>query len=178
MAERARGQYLAEALEREREARRKNLNERVLRASGFPLQKSLESIDCEKAAGKCGCSAQRSLGRRLSRSNRECADFGNPGFFEVPGICNIASTAKMQSLHLRQRRPEMGGYPSTTLPQNVALRPSMSEFCMMLGDSFIDSLKYGRSDCESTTFSWTGENLFGVIWLSGWECGEIVDYLT
>ena len=53
LAERTRGQYLAEALEREREERRKNRNERVLRASGLPLEKSLESIDREKAAAIC-----------------------------------------------------------------------------------------------------------------------------
>lgn len=74
-------QYLAETLAREREERRKDRIERLLRVSGLPVEKSLESIDREKAAGKGKCSTERFLGRRLSRSNRECADFGNLGFF-------------------------------------------------------------------------------------------------
>ena len=134
MAEQALGQYLAEALEREWEERRKNRNELFLRASEFPLEKSLASFDREKVAAKVKCSAQRFLGRRLSRSNRECADFGKPGFPKALAIWNIASTAKTTKAATwvistsTTEGLEKGWVPSTTLPQNVALRPSMSEF--------------------------------------------------
>ena len=58
---------------------------------------------------------------------------------------------------------EMGGYLSTSLSQNVALRPSMSEFYMMLGGYFINSLKYGRICCKASTFLWTGKNQLDVM---------------
>ncbi len=133
---------------------KRHIIEWLVRKLGAPVEKSLESIDREKAGGKGECAAQRSLGWRLSRSNRECAGFlAILGFsrYLLSGISLLRLKRQRQrrgqSLHLRQRGLEKAGYLSTTLPQNVALRPSMSGFCMMLGGYFMDSFKYGRSGC-------------------------------
>jgi hypothetical protein len=104
------------------------------------LEKSIESIDRESAAGKDKCSAERFLGRRLCRSNRECADFGNLGFFEVHDIWNIASMAKRQSLHPRQRRLKWG----VSKYQFVSKRRSTAFYEQVLydvGGYFINSFK-------------------------------------
>ncbi len=58
---------------------------------------------------------------------------------------------------------EMGGIVSTSLSQNVPLRPSMSEYYMMLGGFFIDLLKYGRICCKESAFLWTGKNQLDVM---------------
>jgi len=119
LAERTRGQYLAEALEREREERRNNRNERVLRASGFPLEKSLESIDREQAAAICSIAS--------TAKTTKAATW-------------VISTSTTEGL-------EGGGYPSTIVPRKVQPRSSSKEFYMMLGGYFMDSFKCRRSDC-------------------------------
>ena len=108
----------------------------LLRKPGAPLEKGLGSFDSKKAAGKDKCSAESFLGRGLSRLNRECAGIGSPGVFEVPAIWNILSTAKTTkgvtcAISTLTTEGTMNGEVSNiTLPQNVALRPSMSELCM------------------------------------------------
>ena len=72
----------------------RNIIEWLLRKPGAPLEKSLESFDSKKAAGKGECSAESFLGRGLSRLNRECAGIGSPGVFEVPAIWNMLAMAK------------------------------------------------------------------------------------
>ena len=129
----------------------------VVEEAGSAVGEGLGSFDSKKAAGKDKCSAESFLGRGLSRLNRECAGIGSPGVFEVPAIWNILSTAKTTkgvtcAISTLTTEGTMNGKVSNiTLPQNVALRPSMSELCMLLGAYFVDSLKYGRNGCKAST---------------------------
>jgi len=72
-------QYLHELVERECQERRQNRIARLLRASGLPLEKSLEGFDLKRLPAKAGRQVKTLLdGSFLDRRENVLA-FGNPG---------------------------------------------------------------------------------------------------
>ena len=82
-------QYLEELLEREWEERRHNRIERMLRASGLPLEKSMESFDRKRLPVKViGMVSVLLEGTFLYRAENVLA-FGNPGSGKSHLLCAI-----------------------------------------------------------------------------------------
>ena len=82
-------QYLTEVLEREREERRRNRIERLLRISKLPLEKNLESFDRKRLTAKVDAQLSVMLeGGFLDRKENVLA-FGNPGSGKTHLLCAI-----------------------------------------------------------------------------------------
>ena len=91
--------YLAEVMEREREVRRHNRIQRLLRESKLPLEKSLEAFDMDRLPSMLGAQVDALLdGSFLDRSENVLA-FGNPGSGKTHLLCAIG-----QELILQGRR--------------------------------------------------------------------------
>jgi DNA replication protein DnaC len=91
--------YLAEVMEREREVRRHNRIQRLLRESKLPLEKSLEAFDMDRLPSMLTAQVNALLdGSFLDRSENVLA-FGNPGSGKTHLLCAIG-----QELILQGRR--------------------------------------------------------------------------
>jgi DNA replication protein DnaC len=91
--------YLAEVMEREREARRQNRIQRLLRESKLPLEKSLEAFEMTRLSPMLSAQLSALLeGSFVERSENVLA-FGNPGSGKTHLLCAIA-----QELVQRQGR--------------------------------------------------------------------------
>lgn len=91
--------YLAEVMEREREVRRHNRIQRLLRESKLPLEKSLEVFDMDRLPSMLAAQVDALLdGSFLDRSENVLA-FGNPGSGKTHLLCAIG-----QELILQGRR--------------------------------------------------------------------------
>lgn len=91
--------YLAEVMEREREVRRYNRIQRLLRESKLPLEKSLEAFDMDRLPSMLTAQVNALLdGSFLDRSENVLA-FGNPGSGKTHLLCAIG-----QELILQGRR--------------------------------------------------------------------------
>ena len=91
--------YLAEVMEREREARRQNRTQRLLRESKLPLEKSLEAFEMTRLSSMLVAQVSALLeGSFVERSENVLA-FGNPGSGKTHLLCAIA-----QELIQRQGR--------------------------------------------------------------------------
>jgi DNA replication protein DnaC len=91
--------YLAEVMEREREVRRHNRIQRLLRESKLPLEKSLEAFDMDRLPSMLAAQVDALLdGSFLDRSENVLA-FGNPGSGKTHLLCAIG-----QELILQGRR--------------------------------------------------------------------------
>ena len=92
--------YLAEVMEREREVRRQNRIQRLLRESKLPLEKSLEVFEMSRLS--CVLAAQLNAlleGSFVERSENVLA-FGNPGSGKTHLLCAIAQ----ELIHRQGRR--------------------------------------------------------------------------
>src|SRR4030042_3267365 len=82
-------EYLLDLVEREREARRENRITRYLRASGIPLEKSLETFDRKRLPPKVNAQLSALLdGSFLTRTENILA-FGNPGSGKTHLLCAL-----------------------------------------------------------------------------------------
>ena len=91
--------YLAEVMEREREVRRHNRIQRLLRESKLPLEKSLEAFEMGRLPSMLAAQVDVLLeGSFLERSENVLA-FGNPGSGKTHLLCAIG-----QELILQGRR--------------------------------------------------------------------------
>jgi DNA replication protein DnaC len=91
--------YLAEVMEREREVRRQNRIQRLLRESKLPLEKSLEAFERSRLSSMLAAQLTALLeGSFVERSENVLA-FGNPGSGKTHLLCAIA-----QELIQRQGR--------------------------------------------------------------------------
>ena len=91
--------YLAEVMEREREVRRHNRIQRLLRESKLPLEKSLEAFEMGRLPSMLAAQVDVLLdGSFLDRSENVLA-FGNPGSGKTHLLCAIG-----QELILQGRR--------------------------------------------------------------------------
>jgi len=91
--------FLAEVMEREREVRRHNRIQRLLRESKLPLEKSLEAFDMDRLSSMLTAQVNALLdGSFLDRSENVLA-FGNPGSGKTHLLCAIG-----QELILQARR--------------------------------------------------------------------------
>jgi len=91
--------YLAEVMEREREVRRHNRIQRLLRESKLPLEKSLEAFEMGRLSSMLAAQVNALLeGSFLERSENVLA-FGNPGSGKTHLLCAIG-----QELILQGRR--------------------------------------------------------------------------
>jgi len=91
--------YLAEVIEREREVRRHNRIQRLLRESKLPLEKSLETFDMDRLSSMLTAQVNALLeGSFVARSENILA-FGNPGSGKTHLLCAIG-----QELILQGRR--------------------------------------------------------------------------
>jgi DNA replication protein DnaC len=91
--------YLGEVMEREREIRRHNRIQRLLRESKLPLEKSLEAFDMDRLSSMLAAQVDALLdGSFLDRSENVLA-FGNPGSGKTHLLCAIG-----QELILQGRR--------------------------------------------------------------------------
>jgi DNA replication protein DnaC len=82
--------YLAEVMEREREARRQNRIQRLLRESKLPLEKSLETFETTRLSSVLAAQLNALLeGSFVDRSENVLA-FGNPGSGKTHLLCAIA----------------------------------------------------------------------------------------
>ena len=81
--------YLAEVMEREREARRQNRIARLLHESRLPLEKSLESFELSRLPAKVASQVKVLLeGSFVDRTENVLA-FGNPGSGKTHLLCAI-----------------------------------------------------------------------------------------
>jgi DNA replication protein DnaC len=81
--------YLAEVMEREREIRRYNRIQRLLRDSKLPLEKSLEAFEMDRLPSKLKAQVKALLeGSFVDRSENILA-FGNPGSGKTHLLCAI-----------------------------------------------------------------------------------------
>ena len=76
--------YLAEVMEREREVRRQNRIQRLLRESKLPLEKSLEAFEMSRLSSMLAAQAQRPAGRFLCGALRECPGLWQSGKWKNP----------------------------------------------------------------------------------------------
>jgi len=91
--------YLAEVMEREREQRRHNRTERLLRESKLPLEKSLDAFQMDRLPSVVKAQVNALLeGSFVDRSENVLA-FGNPGSGKTHLLCAIG-----QELILQGRR--------------------------------------------------------------------------
>jgi DNA replication protein DnaC len=91
--------YLAEVMEREREVRRHNRTQRLLRESKLPLEKSLEAFEMKRLSSMLAAQVNALLeGSFVERSENVLA-FGNPGSGKTHLLCAIG-----QELILQGRR--------------------------------------------------------------------------
>ncbi len=91
--------YLAEVIEREREVRRHNRIQRLLRESKLPLEKSLEAFEMSRLSSMLTAQVNALLeGSFVERSENVLA-FGNPGSGKTHLLCTIG-----QELILQGRR--------------------------------------------------------------------------
>jgi len=82
--------YLAEVMEREREGRRQNRTQRLLRESKLPLEKSLEAFEMSRLSPMLSAQLSALLeGSFVERSENVLA-FGNPGSGKTHLLCAIA----------------------------------------------------------------------------------------
>ena len=88
--------YLAEVMEREREVRRHNRIQRLIRESKLPLEKSLEVFEMERLSSVL-CAQVNALleGSFVERSENVLA-FGNPGSGKTHLLCAIGQELIMQ----------------------------------------------------------------------------------
>jgi DNA replication protein DnaC len=92
--------YLAEVMEREREARRQNRIRKLLRESKLPLEKSLEAFETSRLPSVLGAQLNALLeGSFVDRSENILA-FGNPGSGKTHLLCAIAQ----ELIHRQGRR--------------------------------------------------------------------------
>lgn len=93
--------YLAEVMEREREVRRHNRVQRLLRQSKLPLEKSLETFEMGRLPSMQAAQINALLeGCFLDRSENVLA-FGNPGSGKTHLLCAIAQ----ELIHRHGSRP-------------------------------------------------------------------------
>ncbi len=92
--------YLAEVMEREREVRRQNRIQRLLRESKLPLEKSLEAFEIGRLSSMLAAQVNALLeGSFVERSENVLA-FGNPGSGKTHLLCAIAQ----ELIHRQGRR--------------------------------------------------------------------------
>jgi len=92
--------YLAEVMEREREVRRQNRIQRLLRESKLPLEKSLETFEMSRLPSMLAAQLNALLeGSFVERSENVLA-FGNPGSGKTHLLCAIAQ----ELIHRQGRR--------------------------------------------------------------------------
>ena len=92
--------YLAEVIEREREARRQNRVQRLLRESKLPLEKNLETFEMTRLPSLPAAQLNALLeGSFVGRSENVLA-FGNPGSGKTHLLCAIAQ----ELIHRQGRR--------------------------------------------------------------------------
>jgi DNA replication protein DnaC len=92
--------YLAEVMEREREVRRQNRIQRLLRESKLPLEKSLETFEMSRLPSRLAAQLNALLeGSFVERSENVLA-FGNPGSGKTHLLCAIAQ----ELIHRQGRR--------------------------------------------------------------------------
>ena len=92
--------YLAEVMEREREVRRQNRIQRLLRESKLPLEKSLEAFEMSRLSSMLAAQFNALLeGSFVDRSENVLA-FGNPGSGKTHLLCAIAQ----ELIHRQGRR--------------------------------------------------------------------------
>lgn len=101
-AELARGEtlsyerYLLEVMEREREARRHNRMTRLLRESKLPLEKTLQSFDCQRLPPKVDAQLSVLLEGDFTRRRENVLAFGNPGSGKTHLLCALAHELVLQ----------------------------------------------------------------------------------
>jgi DNA replication protein DnaC len=92
--------YLAEVMEREREVRRHNRIQRLLRESKLPLEKSLEAFEMSRLSSMLGAQLNALLeGSFVERSENVLA-FGNPGSGKTHLLCAIGQELIQQGRRL------------------------------------------------------------------------------
>jgi DNA replication protein DnaC len=91
--------YLAEVMEREREARRQNRIQRLLRESKLPLEKSLETFEMNRLSSMLTAQVNALLEGSFAERSENVLAFGNPGSGKTHLLCAIA-----QELIQRQGR--------------------------------------------------------------------------
>ena len=92
--------YLAEVMEREREVRRQNRIQRLLRESKLPLEKSLEAFEMGRLSSMLAAQVNALLeGFFVERSENVLA-FGHPGSGKTHLLCAIAQ----ELIHRQGRR--------------------------------------------------------------------------
>jgi DNA replication protein DnaC len=88
--------YLSEIMEREREVRRDNRIQRLLRESKLPLEKSLETFEMDRLSTKLKAQVKALLeGSFVDRSENILA-FGNPGSGKTHLLCAIGRELILQ----------------------------------------------------------------------------------
>jgi DNA replication protein DnaC len=92
--------YLAEVMEREREVRRQNRVQRLLRESKLPLEKSLQAFEMNRLSSMLAAQVNALIeGSFVERSENVLA-FGNPGSGKTHLLCAIAQ----ELIHRQGRR--------------------------------------------------------------------------
>ncbi len=91
--------YLAEVMEREREVRRDNRIQRLLRESKLPLEKSLEGFEMNRLSSMLSAQVKALLEGSFVQRSENVLAFGNPGSGKTHLLCAIG-----QELILQGRR--------------------------------------------------------------------------
>jgi len=91
--------YLAEVIEREREVRRHNRIQRLLRESKLPLEKSLETFEMDRLSSMLAAQVNALLEGSFVERSENLLAFGNPGSGKTHLLCAIG-----QELILQGRR--------------------------------------------------------------------------
>jgi DNA replication protein DnaC len=91
--------YLAEVIEREREVRRHNRIQRLLRESKLPLEKSLETFEMDRLSSMLTAQVNALLEGSFVERSENLLAFGNPGSGKTHLLCAIG-----QELILQGRR--------------------------------------------------------------------------
>jgi DNA replication protein DnaC len=81
--------YLLEVLDRERQSRRQNRIERLLRESRLPLSKSLSALDMKRLPARVSAMARTLLDGSFVDRRENVLAFGNPGSGKTHLLCAI-----------------------------------------------------------------------------------------
>ena len=106
--------YLAEVMEREREVRRHNRTQRLLRESKLPMEKNLKAFEMKRLSSMLGAQVKVLLDGSFVERSENVLAFGNPGSGKTHLLCAIG-----QELILQGRRVLFT--PSSLLVQQLLI---------------------------------------------------------
>ena len=87
--------YLAEVMEREREVRRHNRIQRMLRDSKLPLEKNLDNFEINRLPSKLRTQVKALINGSFVERSENLLAFGNPGSGKTHLLCAIGAEYRL-----------------------------------------------------------------------------------